>query len=143
MVSPHLPVSDEKRTNVGCSCNTARFTSPYLPFTHTHYSIYKMDSLFKAGQSFLQNQSGGGQQQQQQGGSVGGFDLGSIISSAQHHDQQGSGGSDMFSQAASFLQNKHGDNPDGDIDENELMQSHQKVNEGGQAHSNEIGQAAA
>lgn len=79
-------------------------------------------------------------------GSVGGFDLGSIISAAQGHSGNNGNSnqsSDLFSQAASFLQNKHGNNPDDRIDEDELMQSHEKVNGGNAAHSNEIGQAAA
>ncbi|CAO1636364.1 unnamed protein product [Parajaminaea phylloscopi] len=111
-----------------------------------------MDSLLKAGQSFLQSQGGnndnnnGGQQQQQhQGGGSGGFDLGSLaglVQHAQNNDQNNSGSSDLFSQAAKFLQNSNA-GQDGNVDEQQLMQSHEKVNQGGEAHSNEIGQAAA
>lgn len=43
--------------------------------------------------------------------------------------------------AASFLQNND-QNPD-DVDEDELQQNEQRVNQGGQAHSSEIGNAAA
>ncbi|CAO1615096.1 unnamed protein product [Sympodiomycopsis kandeliae] len=120
-----------------------------------------MDSLLKAGQSFLQNQQGGNHNNNNNdnnnnnnynggggggGGNVGGFDLGSIMNAAQNHDQgqnNSGGNSDLFAQATSFLQNKHGNNPDGDINEDELIQSHEKVNNGQGAHSNEIGQAAA
>lgn len=47
----------------------------------------------------------------------------------------------FFPTAASFLQNND-QNPD-DVDEDEMSQHEQKVNQGGQAHSTEIGNAAA
>lgn len=44
--------------------------------------------------------------------------------------------------AAQFLQNSN-TGQKGNINEQQLMQSHDKVNQGGEAHSDEIGQAAA
>lgn len=44
--------------------------------------------------------------------------------------------------AAKYLQDQ-GAHQDGNVDENELLQAGQKVMGGGQAHSNEIGSAAA
>lgn len=49
----------------------------------------------------------------------------------------------MFGQAANFLKSNEG-NMNGDIDENQLMQNHDKVNNSNeQVHSSEIGNAAA
>lgn len=116
------------------------------PFTYPN-----QDSLINAGQSFLNSQSGGQQQQQQQqggggGGGFGGFDLGDIsglVSKAQNHDQSGSGNQQLFGQVASFLQSKQ-NNIDGNIDEQQLLQNHDKVNNSNdQVGSGEIGNAAA
>ncbi|KAL9933391.1 hypothetical protein V8E36_007567 [Tilletia maclaganii] len=81
------------------------------------------------------------------GGGGGGFDLGdisSIISNAQSHPQGQSQDSSLFSSVASFLKNKQGDIDPNDIDEDQVVQNHQKVtNSNDTATSGEIGQAAA
>lgn len=104
-----------------------------------------------AGKQFLANQGGGDnqqQQQQQQGGGGGnqGFDIGSVqslISHAQNHGNGQQQDASLFNSAASFLKNNQG-NMDGNIDENTLLQHHDKVqNSNETAHSSEIGNAAA
>lgn len=118
-----------------------------------------MENLVNLGRQFLDNQNGqqgqnmgnmgnmgnmnGGMSSQQGGG---GFDLNSIISHAVGHNQQqgGQGNSQMFSQAASFLQNKHQNGQlDGNVDEGRLMNSFNNVQQNGGGSSHEIGEAAA
>lgn len=62
-----------------------------------------MESLLKAGQSFLGGGGGGSSEGQSGGsGSSGGlpFDLSSLTQHAQDHDQAGSGDSSLFGQGA-------------------------------------------
>lgn len=112
-----------------------------------------MENFINASRDFLNNQGGqGGDNQQQQqpgtqpGSGGGGFNIGDIagiVNHAQNHDQSNSGDQQLFGQVASFLQSKAG-NVQGDVNENELMNSHQKVNNGTDpVNSHEIGNAAA
>lgn len=91
---------------------------------------------------------GHGQQQHPQGipqaQQGNGLDFSSMIQHAMTNDQQGGQNSNMFSQAASFLQNKHQNGDiDGNVNEADLMNSFHKVNQNGGGSSQEVGQAAA
>ncbi|CAD6930684.1 hypothetical protein CF336_g1209 [Tilletia laevis] len=81
------------------------------------------------------------------GGGGGGFDFGdisSLVSSAQSHPDGQNQDSSLFSSVAGFLKNKQGNIDADDIDEDQVMQNHQKVtNSNEQASSKEIGNAAA
>lgn len=93
-----------------------------------------------------QGGQGGGHDQQQPGSGGGGFNIGDIaglVNHAQNHDQSNSGDQQLFGQVASFLQSKAG-NVQGDVNENELLNSHDKVNNSTDTvDSHEIGNAAA
>ncbi|MCO5556061.1 hypothetical protein L7F22_009605 [Adiantum nelumboides] len=93
-----------------------------------------------------QGGQGGGDQQGQQGSGSGGFNIGDIagiVNHAQNHDQSNNGDQQLFGQVASFLQSRAG-SVKGDVNENELMNSHEKVNNGTDpVNSHEIGNAAA
>ncbi|KAK0522474.1 hypothetical protein OC842_006454 [Tilletia horrida] len=98
---------------------------------------------FDLGGEHLNNNQG---QQGNNNNQGGGFDLGdisSIVSHAQNHGDSQNQDSGLFSQVAGFLKNQQG-NVSGDIDEDEVVQNHQKVTNSDQTtNSHEIGQAAA
>lgn len=121
---------------------------PSLLFTHL-FIIIIMENFINASKNYLNSQGGqgGGDQDQPQSGSGGGGfnigDIAGIVNHAQNHDQSNSGDQQLFGQVASFLQAKSS-NVQGDVNENELMNSHQKVNNGTDpVNSHEIGNAAA
>jgi hypothetical protein len=107
-----------------------------------------MENFINASRQFMNNQGGqgGGEQQGQQGSGGGGFNIGDIagiVNHAQNHDQSNNGDQQLFGQVASFLQSRAG-SVQGDVNENELMNSHEKVNNGTDpVNSHEIGNAAA
>lgn len=103
--------------------------------------------FIKAGQSFLSSQSGGGQGGG--GASAGGLDISSFGNVLQHANSNSQGDEQeqsMFSRVTGMLQNKaqSGDVNVDDVDEDRLMNDHDKVQNGDQqVGSGQIGNAAA
>ncbi|KAK0548684.1 hypothetical protein OC861_003675 [Tilletia horrida] len=109
---------------------------------HNNQGNNNQQQGFDLGGSHLNNQP-------PQGGNQDGFDLGDIqqlVSHAQNHSDGQSQDAGLFGQVAGFLKNQqqNGNINPNDVDEDQVMQNHQKVtNSNETADSNEIGNAAA
>lgn len=101
---------------------------------------------YGGGDNYGQGQQGGQYGDQQYRGNYGasGPDFSDVVSHAENH---GGSSSSYFSQAANYLQEQHGNIANQDIDEQHMVNSHQKLYGGGggdgPASSNELGAGAA